>query len=191
MPAADTTPRRLAPDERREQLLEAARRLLDDQPLSELSTAAIAREAGVARGLIHHYFGGKQGLFVELVRSMVRMPPPAAVPGDPRPVEEVVEDAMDRWLTMVERHKGTWLLSVGGHDAEVEAVLDDARELAGERFLSLAGLTPTPERRAWMRAYSAFCEEATLEWLQRARMDREAVHRLLTTTLIDLVRRYA
>lgn len=190
--AATTRAQRLAPDERREQLLAAARRLLDGRPLSELSTAAIAREAGVARGLIHHYFGGRRGLYLELVRTMVHVPPPAPAPQDDRPVEEVVAEALDRWLVLVERNRGTWLASHGamglGHDPEVDAILDEAREQAAERFLALAGRPATDPLRATVRAFSAFAEEATIEWLHRGRLDREQVHTLLTTTLVHLTR---
>ena len=192
--SAEATARaqRLAPDERREQLLSAARRLLDEQPLSELSTVAIAREAGVARGLIHHYFGGKRGLYLELVRSMVNLPPPRKRTDDERPVDEIVAEALERWLVLVERNRGTWLASVGGrglgYDPEVQEILDAARELAARRFLALAGRPTSPELLATVRAFCAFAEEATLEWLLRARLEREQVLTLLTSTLVHLTR---
>lgn len=192
--SAEATARaqRLAPDERREQLLAAARRLLDEQPLNELSTVAIAREAGVARGLIHHYFGGKRGLYLELVRSMLHLPPPRPRSDDDRPVEDIVGEALERWLVLVERNRGTWLASVGGrglgHDPEVQEIVDAARERAAENFLALAGRPATPHLRARVRAFAALAEEATIEWLVRGRLDRDQVHKLITTTLVHLTR---
>jgi AcrR family transcriptional regulator len=166
--------------------------VLDEQPMSEISTVAIAREAGVARGLIHHYFGGKRGVYLELVRSMVHLPPPRPRSDEDRPVEEVVGEALNRWLVLVERNRGTWLTSVGGrgigHDPEVQEILDAARERAAENFLALAGRPSTPQSLATVRAFSAFAEEATLEWLQRGRLDREQVHSLLISTLVHLTR---
>ena len=37
--------------------------------------ADVAREAGVTRGLLHHYFGTKRELYLEVVRCMVTPPP--------------------------------------------------------------------------------------------------------------------
>ena len=56
--------RRLEPDVRRGQILACAVRLFGERPYAEVSTTDIARSAGVARGLINHYFGTKKDLFL-------------------------------------------------------------------------------------------------------------------------------
>src|SRR3954452_11218080 len=66
--------RRLEPDERREQILDCAVRLFGERPYSAVSTTEIAQQAGVARGLLNHYFGTKRDLYLEVVRQMVLMP---------------------------------------------------------------------------------------------------------------------
>src|SRR4051812_5171083 len=66
--------RRLEPDARREQLLECAVRLFGEKPYAEVSTAEIAAEAGIARGLLNHYFGTKRDLYLEVVRRLVFVP---------------------------------------------------------------------------------------------------------------------
>src|SRR5262249_47147954 len=70
-----TRGRRLEPDARREQLLECAIRLFGEQPYAEVSTSDIAREAGIARGLLNHYFGTKRDLYLEVVRRLTFVPP--------------------------------------------------------------------------------------------------------------------
>ena len=35
----------------------------------------VAQEAGVVRGLIHHYFGTRRDLYLEVVRTMMMVPP--------------------------------------------------------------------------------------------------------------------
>ena len=60
-----TTPKfsRLDPEQRREQILDAANALFAERGYDEVSVEDIASSAGVARGLVHHYFGGrKRGL---------------------------------------------------------------------------------------------------------------------------------
>ncbi|WP_300388145.1 helix-turn-helix domain-containing protein, partial [uncultured Nocardioides sp.] len=44
--------RRLPPDERREQIVACAVRLFGQRPYAQVSAAEIAREAGIARGLL-------------------------------------------------------------------------------------------------------------------------------------------
>ena len=66
---ADIPPRgrRLTPDARREQILVAARRLFSERPFTSVTTAEVAEAAGVARSLVHHYFGGIRELFMAVI----------------------------------------------------------------------------------------------------------------------------
>ncbi len=66
---------RLPRDERRRQILDAARRHFGEGYYSGVSTAEIAEAAGVSPGLVHHYFGSKRELYLEVVREMLRVPP--------------------------------------------------------------------------------------------------------------------
>src|SRR5258708_39592972 len=102
-PAPARAPRwqRLDHDERRRQILQCARRLFSERPYASVSTTELAREAGVARGLLHHYFGAKRDLYLEVVRTMMRVPTnpvPLEAPG--RGIEVVIDDSVGRWLTM-------------------------------------------------------------------------------------------
>ena len=57
-----TTPSysRLDPGKRREQILDAANALFAERGYDEVSIEEIAGSAGVTRGLVHHYFGGRK-----------------------------------------------------------------------------------------------------------------------------------
>jgi AcrR family transcriptional regulator len=54
---------RLDVDERRRRLLERGAELFARHSYDELSMAAIAREAGVSKALLYHYFPSKQDFF--------------------------------------------------------------------------------------------------------------------------------
>src|ERR1044071_7960550 len=56
--------RRLDVDERRRRLLELGADLFSRHSYGELSMAAIAREAGISKALLYHYFPSKQAYFV-------------------------------------------------------------------------------------------------------------------------------
>ena len=201
---APTAPRQAAPrwqrlgyDERRRQILETARRLFSERPYASVSTTELAREAGVARGLLHHYFGSKRDLYLEVVRGMIRMPAnpvPLQAPG--RGIEIVIDESVDRWLTMLEHNRGTWLTLIGGRglgrDPELEEILEEAREQAADRLIEAlqtfeAAHAPA-ELRAAIRAYSGFAEAASIEWLERDRLSRAQLRVLLVQAFLSIVR---
>ena len=190
--APASTPRwqRLDHDERRRQILACARRLFSERSYDAVSTTEIAAEAGVARGLLHHYFGTKRELYLEVVRELMRMPPhpvPLQAPG--RGLEVVIEESVERWLTMLERNRGTWLAARGLSGAQ--EILEEAREQAADRLIealqTYEAHTAPPELRAAIRAYSGFAEAASIEWLERGRLTREQTHDLLVRTFLNLV----
>jgi AcrR family transcriptional regulator len=194
-----TAPRwqRLEHDERRRQILACASRLFSERTYASVSTTDIAREAGIARGLLHHYFGTKRDLYLEVVRSIVRMPSnpvPLQAPG--RGLDVVISQSVERWLQMLERNREMWLAAIGtrglGRDPEVEAILDEAREKAADRLIEAlqtyeAEIAP-PHLKATIRAYSGFAEAASIEWLERGRLTREELHALLVQGFLSIVR---
>ena len=105
----------------------------------------------------------------------------------------VLHHAVDLFLDAVRANRETWLATVGaqgfGRDAEVEAVLEEAREATAARVIELVrpGTRPSPELRAAVRAYAGFAEAASLDWLQRGRLTRAQVHELLFASLVALV----
>jgi AcrR family transcriptional regulator len=90
-------------DERRAQILACARRLFSERHYDAVPTEEIAREAGVARGLLHHYFGTKRELFLSVVeQSFDRLQAAlteAAESSDPGSVLPALEAAFERALT--------------------------------------------------------------------------------------------
>jgi AcrR family transcriptional regulator len=146
--------------------------------------------------LLHHYFGTKRDLYLEVVRSLMRMPSnPVPLQNPGRGLEVVINESVDRWLTMLERNRETWLAAMGprglGRDPEVEAILEEAREQAADRLIEAlqtyeAARAPD-ELRATIRAYSGFAEAASIEWLLRERLTREQVEALLIQGFLSVV----
>src|SRR5438045_468208 len=117
--------RRLTPAERRAQVLEAARRVFVRDGFAEASTAAVAREAGVTRGLVHHYFGSRRALFLAVLADLAeRLPAAIRTDLEGLSVEEVVAINSNALLDAVERDRDAWLalLAATGPDPEVEAI---------------------------------------------------------------------
>src|SRR5438270_697159 len=163
---------RLDHDERRRQILACARALFSERNYASVSTSEIAAEAGVARGLLHHYFGTKRELYLEVVRTLMRTPSnPVPAERSRRSPEVVIAESVERWLEMLERNRGTWLAAIGarglGRDPEVEAILEEAREQAADRLIEALQSTDAdqapPQLRAAVRAYGGFAEAASVE----------------------------
>ena len=191
--SAVATRTRLEHDERRAQILAAARVLFSERPFSSVSTTEIAQAAGIARGLLNHYFGTKRDLYLEVVRDLVRMPSfvPEHDPGDdPR---QVWERSVDRWLDFIAANREMWLVAIGagetGQEGSLHAILDQARERTAAVVLTALGLDDDvpDELRAMVRAYGALAEEVTREWLVRKRLSREQARILLVGSLPPMI----
>ena len=196
-PAAFRTTR-LARDERRAQILACARRLFSERHFGAVSTTEIARAAGVARGLIHHYFGTKRELYLEAVRSMLSMPlQPVPTEVDGRDPEQLLGEGVDRWLELLARNRETWIAARGaqgfGRDPDVEAILEEAREGAVDQVIEALrpGTDPAAapaELRGVARAYAGLAEATSLEWLQHGRLTRPQARALLYEAFVAIFR---
>jgi len=194
MNGAEPRWRRLEPDARREQILACAIDLFGDRPYAAVSTTELASRAGVARGLINHYFGTKRDLYLAVVRRMVTIPQVAVDTLPDGTLEERVDASVTWFLDAVSRHSRAWLAAVGAEsvDPEVQRILAEADERAADRVLDATGLstavTHREELRALVRAYGGLVKAAAREWLVRGALTREQVQVLLSTTLLTLVR---
>jgi AcrR family transcriptional regulator len=184
---------RMDPDVRRDQIVRVAARLFGERPYSEVSISDIATEAGIARGLLHHYFGSKRELYLEVVRVAARAPlgtESAAALGTPQAWSTVV----DSFLAAIERNPTRWLnsVNVGGaeRDDEVAAILHETREILADQTLVAIGLghrADEPVVRAFVRAWGGFVQELTVEWVGRGRIDRDRARLAMLATLPILV----
>lgn len=192
-PAADSgRGRRLSPDDRREQLVECATRLFGERPYSQVSTTDIAREAGIARGLLNHYFGDKRGLYLEVVRRAALLP---AMDGRRLPtgsLEERVDVSVAWFLDSVEPHRTTYLTVRGaegvGEDPEIAALIDEADDEVARRVLQMVGVDPAEETaRAAIRAFGALAKGTVREWARGGSLTREQAHLLLRESLLAII----
>ena len=191
--------RRLEPDARREQILDCAVRLFGERPYSAVSTVELAERAGVTRGLIHHYFGTKRGLYLAVVRRMLAMTTPDDADGPDAatgPLEERVERSVRWFLDSVAEHGRTFVAVTGaegvGDDPELDRLLADADDRGARRVLQTLGVAadagPDSRERAMIRAYAGLVKGAVREWIRAGTLTREDVHLLLSRALITIVR---
>lgn len=191
---AEQRRQRLSPDERREQIFACAQRLFAQRPYEDVSATDIASAAGVARGLVNHYFGNKRGLYLEVVRLNSTVPELAVATLPDGTLQERIDASVTWFLDTLENTGGTWLAlgSAGmGRDSDLENILVEAENESVERLMDAMGLAGRDEGReqvrAMMRAYAQLARSGAREWLLRKTLSRLQVHTLLSATLLAIV----
>ncbi|KRB73250.1 hypothetical protein ASE01_21095 [Nocardioides sp. Root190] len=192
MTSAAVRRQRLSPDERREQILLAAERLFADRSYVDVSTTELAREAGVARGLLNHYFGDKRALYLEVVRRAALLPTLEDVALPTGTLDERVDAAVHWFLASITPERATYLTVRAaegvGEDAEMREILDSAHDLAAGRVLEMVGGEPgDPAQRAAIRVFGEMARGAIREWSREQTLTREQAHLLLRESLLVIV----
>ncbi len=164
-----------------------------EQPYAQVSIQDVAHEAGVTRALVHHYFGGKQELFREVVASLSPVVL-ELIESDPGlPIEELVARNVVAWLDFLAEHQELALeLGAGGRhpeDPELEAIVERGREQIVDRVIlnHVGSLDVPPQVRFVVRSYFGLAEGVAREWLSLGRATREEAHVLLERSLLALM----
>jgi AcrR family transcriptional regulator len=182
---------RLDMDARRAQLLELGLRLFADRSYEDVSIEDIAAAAGVSKGLLYHYFGGKRELYVAVVDLAARRLLDAIVPDPQLPLVQRPLAGLDAYLSFVDAHRESFsaLINGGlGADPQIAAIVDHAREaIIGRIMLEIGLRTPRPIFRASLRAWIGGVEAASIEWLARGAVPRPALLMLLMSSLYAAV----
>jgi AcrR family transcriptional regulator len=181
---------RLDVEERRRRLLELGAELFARHGYEELSMSRIAREAGISKALLYHYFPSKQAYFAATLEQAAGELAEVTEPDPAKPPIEQLSTSLDAYLRWVERHVGAYdkLIRSVGAVPEVRALVERVREETANRVL--AGLAPdreSPTLRAAVRGWLWFMDGAVLDWIEHRDIDRRRLHGLLLGTLLGAV----
>ena len=186
MPRARYT--RLRSDERRRQLLDRAVELFGEHGYDELSMAAFAREAGISKPLLYHYFPRKRDLFEAALAQaaeehLARVAPDAGLP----PAERLAA-SLDAFLGWIEANPGAYekLMRSAGVP-EVRELIDRVRGETASRILAGLGQGDPPRLRAAVRGWLAGMDGVLLEWVEAGALSRDEVRELLLATFAAAV----
>jgi AcrR family transcriptional regulator len=182
---------RLDVDERRRRLLALGAELFARHAYDELSMAGIAREAGISKALLYHYFPSKQAYFAATLEQAAAELAKLIEPDPERPPVEQLAHSLDAYLGWVERNADAYakLIRSVGAVPEVRELVDRVRDATAQRIL--AGIAPDrepePPLRAAVRGWLWFIDGAVLDWLEHRDLDRARLHGLLLGTLLGAV----
>jgi AcrR family transcriptional regulator len=178
---------RLQVDERRRQLLAKAVELFAAHGYDELSMAKIAREAGVSKPLLYHYFPNKRDLFEAALGQAAEEHLARTQPDPDSPPSQQLDASLDAFLTWIDEHRGAYekLMRSAGIP-EVRELIDRVRDDTARRIL--AGLVPegppAPQVRAAVRGWLWYMDGVCLDWVREGDMTRGDVHGLLLGSLL-------
>jgi AcrR family transcriptional regulator len=178
--------RRMEVDERRAQLLARATELFGEHGYGELSMARIAREAGISKALLYHYFPSKQALFAAALTQAATELRALTEPDASRSPAEQLAGALAAFVAWVDAHRQPYaklMRSLGV--AEVRQIVDAVRSATAARIV--AGLGPegdTPAARIAVDGWLWSIDGALLSWIeQRREVDADDLCALLLSGL--------
>jgi AcrR family transcriptional regulator len=186
-PATRPARRRLAPDDRRQALINSALKLFNTHLYDEVSVDDIAAEAGMSRPLVYHYYGGKAGVFISALRQT----------GDDvvAAIAKAGMDDPDNWLAA---GLGAFFDHIQANPIGLTALLQHGSLTGREDWqvldeisnrvlrLILAALDPpgdSPVLKSVLRGWIAMVETMGRGWLRHGQPTRQELETLLPELL--------
>ena len=176
---------RLQVDERRRRLLALGADLFATHSYDELSMAHIAREAGISKALLYHYFPSKRELFVATLQESADEVARLTEPDPGLPPMEALAASLDAFLGWIEEHPVAYAkLMRSSAQPEVSDLVAGIRERTAVRILD--GLAPDgapPKLRAAVQGWLWLMDGVILDWLEHRDLERAEVRDLLLGAL--------
>jgi AcrR family transcriptional regulator len=191
------TPRfqRLEAAERREQILDAAKALFAERGYDEVRIEDIASSAGVTRGLVHHYFGGRKEVYIALLERLGAVREEQLRPPVGRSARARVADSVSRWLDWTEANRTIYLGTIAPGedfaDPDVNRLVTDLvrRAVALVAAFHSDIAQDSPRLRYALECWTGLNRAATRRWL-RGEATRDLTQEVLASTLEHVLRTF-
>jgi AcrR family transcriptional regulator len=178
---------RLQVDERRRRLLDLGADLFARHSFAELSMARIAREAGISKALLYHYFPSKQDYFVATLQEAATELARRTEPDPDLPPVDALAASLDAFLGWIDENEPAYrrLMESAGSVPEVGEWITQVRSDTSARILDGLGVgdDPPPKLRNAARAWLWFMDGAILDWLDNRDLERGELRDLLLGSL--------
>jgi AcrR family transcriptional regulator len=178
----------------RRKLLDAAVEHFSARHFDDVATSDITESAGVAQGLLFHYFENKRGIYLEALRDAAgRLNAAATPPPSDQPPGEQFRQMLRAHLAYFSSHDALALrLILGGNggDHEASEIFDQSRWRTIEWTCGLLGLDiGRPAVRLMLRSCAGALDEATTYWLKNDRpFDPDAMVEVIVELLVTSLR---
>jgi AcrR family transcriptional regulator len=184
--------RRLAPEDRRRQILAIARDILDSKPLEDITVEEAAQRAGVSAGLVFHYFGTQRKFRRALAGEAAQELLAQLAPDPALSHARQLHGALDRFTAYAARRPGLFfaVTRVAGGNHDLRDLYAGIRVTMAEWLVEAlrdAGVPDSPALSATVAGWLAYSEEVVAGWLTQQEMAREEVVALCETACYRLV----
>ena len=180
---------RLRPEQRRTQILEAARRVLLADPHRELTVELVAAEAGVSPALLFHYFGSKKKFQYAVIEEaaaevMLRTAPDPSLPPDEQ-LRSGIRAFVRAVLEAPQLYRATLLMSAAG-DPELRALHSELRRVFSQWVIGAVaerGIEITPVVELACHGWQGYVEQTLLVWIDDPTVSPESLESLCEQSL--------
>jgi len=176
-------------------MLDAANDLIAERGYEEVTVEDIARSAGVTRGLVHHYFGGRAEVYFALLERLNAVREDEFRAPEGRSARARVADSISRWLDWTEANRTIYLGTIAPgedlSDPEVRRVVADHRRRAVDLLVTFHAdiAEDSPRLRYALECWTGLNRTATRRWLS-GEATRAATQELLASTLEHVLRTF-
>ena len=168
-----TSSPRLRPEERRTQILDAARRVLESDPHRELTVELVAAEARVSPALLFHYFGSKKKFQYAVIEAaaaevMLRTAPDPSLPPDEQ-LRTGITAFVRAVLEAPQLYRATLLMSAAG-DPDVRSLHSEMRQVFSRWVIDAVaqrGIDTTPTVELACRGWQGYIEQLLLTGIDK------------------------
>lgn len=165
--------------ESRSKIVEAATTLFTQTAFHEVPVEEIARLAGVAHGLVFHYFGTKAKLYEEVSQAAAdrldRLHIEATLKA--RTPKAKLRAFLESHMEAVDQRRADYVFhSRGGATPAIQAIWENSRSNAIRLILGFFDVeNPSEPLIVATRAWLGFYDELVLEWIQGRSVLRDGV----------------
>jgi AcrR family transcriptional regulator len=150
----------------------------------EISTEWIAEQAGVAQGLLFHYFKTKRNFWEEVMARIFDEHEAAFAANTHRDPVRWLREELELFLFGLTEYPPSVLTAGSGSSLDHTAIANARQERAAVRLVERMGIAePSPFLHVALRGWVAFSLGAARTWLETPAVPRAQILALLTETL--------
>lgn len=152
-------------------ILYAAEALFAKHGFLEVSAAEIAKEAGVAHGLLFHHFGSMEDLYADVTRMAAASMDAAQLHSfRGKTARQQIASFLRAHMRAVKHREGDAVFRARslntGVNGTITGIWEASRQRAIDKLFEVLGVTnPTVKMRVCLRAWIAFHDQLVMGWL--------------------------
>lgn len=179
-------------DAAREKLLQAGDVLFNERELGQVSVDEITNAAGVAHGLLFHYFKSKMAFYAEVSRRAAQRLALVHQERRPEPTADAkLAACLSRHMDVIIQRPASYKFHVRGSISnEVRAIWEASRhEFILLVLRDMYGVpNPKPHLVAAVRAWLGFFDEMVLAWIDDRKIKKSGIIMLSVQLFLDVLK---